>query len=723
MTHDTVQPVPDDIAGLAHAFGIATEYRDQQGQHRLVPLSTVIAVLAAMGVDAETDGGRAAGWDRITNGPWRRMLPPTTVTVQGVATSVLVHVPDGHAVEAWVEFETGGRAPLAQLEHLVPARMIDGLMLGEAAFQLDHNLPLGWHEIHVRSEGGQGAAVLKQQGVLVVTPAYLGLPASMQGHQQWGLMAQLYATRSHDSWGIGDLHDLGSIAAWAGARGGSFVLVNPLHAAEPSVPVEPSPYLPTTRRYFNPIYIRIEDIPEYQQLAALKKMTIVMAATIAVLPNHTADLIDRDPIWEMKATALATVFSAPLSPERQEAFTAYCAREGAGLTTFARWCAFAEQYGTASQLWPAGLQHPQGPDVEAEAERLADRVAFHKRCQWILDEQLASAQARARDAGMAAGIVHDLAVGVHPDGADSWALQDVLAKTMNVGAPPDMYNQQGQDWSQPPWRPDALAESGYAAYRDMLRTILRHAGGIRVDHALGLFRLWWIPVGAEPHAGTYVTFDHQAMVGILALEAQRAGAFVVGEDLGTVESWVRDYLQQRGILSTSILWFEHNGWGQPLEPEHWRELCFASVTVHDLPPTAGMLRGEHIRLRHDLGLLSRQVADEWDDWHRERGNWVRVLRERGLITGEGEPADDEIMEGLHKYLALTPARLLAIGLPDLVGDVRAQNQPGTNREYPNWCIPTCDGEGIPVTIEDLAERADLVQRADRLIAALAHRAQ
>ena len=722
MTQDDVQPAADDIAGLAHAFGIATEYWDQQGQHKLVPGSTVLAVLAALGVEGETAEGRAAGWDRINNGPWRRMLPPTTVTVQGMPKQLLVHVPDGRPVEAWVEFESGGRASLTQVEHLVSPRMIDGVMIGEAAFELDHDLPLGWHELHVRSEGGQGQPVLKQQGVLVVTPGYLGLPASMQGQRQWGLMTQLYATRSRSSWGIGDLHDLGSIAAWAGARGGSFVLVNPMHAAEPSVPMEPSPYLPTTRRYFNPIYIRIEDIPEYETLAALKKMTIAMAATLAMLADHTPDLIERDPIWEMKATALATVFSAPLSSERRADFEGYCAREGLGLTTFARWCAFAEQYGTASQLWPEGLQHPQGPDVETEAERLAERVDFHKRCQWILDEQFAAAQARARAAGMTAGIVHDLAVGVHPDGADSWALQDVLAKTMNVGAPPDMYNQQGQDWSQPPWRPDALAETGYAAYRDMLRTILRHAGGIRVDHALGLFRLWWIPVGAKPYDGTYVKFDHEAMVGILALEAQRAGAFVVGEDLGTVESWVRDYLQLRGILSTSILWFEHNQWSQPLEPEHWRELCFASVTVHDLPPTAGMLRGEHIRIRHDLNLLSRPVEEEWNDWNRERGNWVRVLRERGLIPAEGEPSDDEMVEGLHKYLALTPARLLAVGLPDIIGDLRAQNQPGTNREYPNWCVPTCDGEGIPVTIEDLSERADLAQRADRLIAALTHRA-
>lgn len=713
----------EDVAALAHAFGIATEYADQQGIRQVVRASTVQQVLATFGVDAATDEGRAAGWDRVNNGPWRRMVPHTVVATQGAAKQVLVHVPAGAPVEVWIELETGGRVPLRQVEHWVEPRAIDGVMVGEAAFEVDGTLPLGWHELHARSDAGHGALVLKQHGVLVVAPGYLGLPEGMADRRTWGLMTQLYATRSRDSWGIGDLHDLGAIAAWAGKLGGGFVLVNPLHAGEPKTPLEPSPYLPATRRFFNPIYIRVEDIPEYETLAPLKKMTIAMAATIAVLPNRTADLIDRDSIWEMKATALATVFSAPLTDERAAAFAAYCAREGAGLEQFARWSAFAEEYGTASQLWPEHIRHPKGAGIEAEAGRLADRVTFHKQCQWILDEQFAAAQAQALASGMNAGIVHDLAVGVHPDGADSWALQDVLAKTMNVGAPPDMYNQMGQDWSQPPWRPDALAETGYAAYRDMLRTILRHAGGIRVDHALGLFRLWWIPVGAKPYEGTFVRFDHEAMVGILALEARRAGAFVVGEDLGTVEPWIQEYLATRGILGTSILWFEHGHDGLPLPPEHWREMCFASVTVHDLPPSAGMWVGEHVRIRDDLHLLTRPVELEWAEWNRERANWLRVLRERGFISDDWEhdASTQEVVEGLHKFLAHTPAKVLAVSLPDIVGDVRAQNMPGTFREYPNWCVPTCDADGHAVTIEDLAQRPDLVERTDRLIAALSHR--
>lgn len=718
---EQIVPVGEEVAALAQAFGIATEYADQRGERRIVPAATVIKVLEALGVDASTDAGRAAAWDRIENGPWRRMVPHTVVATQGVAKRILVHIPAGDPVEVWIELESGGRVPLRQAEHLVEPRLIDGMMVGEAAFETDGSLPLGWHELHARSDAGHGKIVRKQHGCFVVAPAFLGLPEGMADRRTWGLMVQLYATRSWDSWGLGDLHDLGSIASWAGRLGGGFVLVNPMHAGEPKVPLEPSPYLPSTRRFFNPIYIRVEDIPEYGTLAPLKKMTIAAVSTIAVLLNRTADLIERDPIWEMKATALATVFSAPMTPDRQAAYDAYCAREGIGLEQFARWSAFAEEYGPASHLWPEDLRHPGGAGIDAAAERLADRVTFHKKCQWILDEQFAAAQAAARAAGMNAGIVHDLAVGVHPDGADSWARQDVLAKTMNVGAPPDMYNQLGQDWSQPPWRPDALAETGYAAYRDMLRTILRHAGGIRVDHALGLFRLWWIPVGERPSEGTYVRFDHEAMVGILALEAQRAGAFVVGEDLGTVEPWIQEYLASRGILGTSILWFErgHDG---PRPPESWREMCFASVTVHDLPPSAGMWAGEHIRIRDELELLTRPAEQEWAEWKRDRDSWLQALRERGFLPVDREPSTQEVVEGLHRFLACTPAKVLAVSLPDIVGDTRAQNVPGTFREYPNWCIPTCDAQGRAITIEDLSQRPDLVDRTDRLIAALSHRA-
>ena len=300
---------------------------------------------------------------------------------------------------------------------------------------------------------------------------------------------------------------------------------------------------------------------------------------------------------------------------------------------------------------------------------------------------------------MAIGVVHDLAVGVHPAGADAWGLADALARRVNVGAPPDPFNQMGQDWSQPPWRPDRLQELGYAPYRDMLRTVLRHAGGIRVDHVIGLFRLWWVPEGTTPDAGTYVRYDHEALIGILALEAHRAGALVVGEDLGVVEPWVRDYLYERGILGTSILWFEKDEEGRPLPAEAYRELCLATVTTHDLPPTAGYLAGEHIDLREELGLLTRPVEQEREVDAAEQEAVLTMLRDRGLLRADGDEHD--VVEALHRFLTWTPARLIGVSVSDLTADRRTINQPGTDEEYPNWRLPLAGPEGEPVLLEDL----------------------
>ncbi|MFN8170114.1 MAG: 4-alpha-glucanotransferase, partial [Candidatus Nanopelagicales bacterium] len=252
-----------------------------------------------------------------------------------------------------------------------------------------------------------------------------------------------------------------------------------------------------------------------------------------------------------------------------------------------------------------------------------------------------------------------------------------------------------------------LADAAFIPYRDMLRTVLRHAGGIRIDHVLGLFRLWWIPRGMPANQGTYVRYDHDALVGILALEAQRAGAVVIGEDLGTVEAWVQDTLKERGILGTSILWFEKTDDNRPLPPEHWRELTLASVTTHDLPPTSGFIAGEHVRLRDELGLLATSYDEELAAHEADLAAWTAALTDRGLLReGAGEV---EIVEALHRYLAQTPSRLLAISLADAVGDRRAQNQPGTDQEYPNWRIPLTDATGTAVLLDDLP-RVELLRR-------------
>ena len=321
------------------------------------------------------------------------------------------------------------------------------------------------------------------------------------------------------------------------------------------------------------------------------------------------DRIDRDIAWAAKRQALQLVHAVPRSAGRELSYRAYRAREGQGLDDYATWCALFEAHGPDWHDWPAELQHPGPPRCGRSATTTPTPSISTAGCNGCWTSNSAT-QAAATRAGMALGVMHDLAVGVHPEGSDSWALQDVFAQGVTVGAPPDAFNQNGQDWAQPPWRPDRLAEQAYAPFRDMVSTVLRSAGGVRVDHIIGLFRLWWIPEGHGPTEGTYLRYDHEALVGILALEAKRARALVVGEDLGTVEPWVRDYLRERGILGTSILWFEFefDGSGAPLRPEWWREYCLASVTTHDLPPTAGYLAGDHVRLRGSAGPADQVVG-------------------------------------------------------------------------------------------------------------------
>jgi 4-alpha-glucanotransferase len=682
---------------LAEAYNIATEYWDWQGKHVTVDRGTIVAVLAALGVDASTPVAAAEAVDEHHRRPWTRMLPPFLALREHRTAEILVHVPDGDPVSLWIELETGGnRGQLRQLENWNPPREIDGAWVGEASFEIPADLPLGYHTLQARS-GDQQAAM-----PLIISPEWLGFPERMGSRRGWGLATQLYSVRSRQSWGVGDLNDLEDLAVWsASEHGADYVLVNPMHAAEPVPPMEPSPYLPTSRRFANPLYLRIERIPEYAWVTRKQRDKINEIRVKLKVKLAPADKIDRDRSWKAKRKALKIIFSVPLTPGRAASFAAYRRREGIGLQNFAIWSTLAEEHGPHFVDWPEELQDPTSDAVRAFAVQHPTKIDFQCWLQWLMDEQLASAQQAGLRAGMALGIMHDLAVGVNPHGADAWGLQDTYAGGITVGAPPDPYNQNGQDWSQPPWRPDRLAATAYQPFRDLVSTIMRYAGGIRVDHVIGLFRLWWIPQGAGPTQGTYVRYDHEAMIGILALEAHRAGALVVGEDLGTVEPWVRDYLRERGILGTSILWFEFDwdGDGSPLKPELWREYCLASVTTHDLPPTAGYLAGEHVRLRDRLGILTRTLNEELAVDQAEREAWLDNLRARGALQDHAEI--EETIQALHRYLTWTPSRLLCLALTDAVGDRRAQNQPGTIDEYPNWRVPLTGPDGSPVMLEDV----------------------
>ncbi|MBB1024570.1 4-alpha-glucanotransferase [Dietzia sp. DQ12-76] len=709
--------VPPALVELAERCGVATSYEDARGIRREIPARTLRAVLAAMGIpvgedDDEGGGSVSAALEEVRLRPWRRVLPPTIVTRQGSGALCAVHVPRGTSVGLSVHLEDSSDP----LDLVLPAaaeesRSVDGTPVDRFDLELPDALPLGWHRlvaVVTDSFDGTGPSAGEPRVVeaaLVVSPRSIPVPPDLGRRRGVGLAAQLYQVRSDTSWGVGDLSDLADLADWAGRDlGADFVLVNPMHAGEPLPPVEPSPYLPTTRRFASPLYLRPELIPEYASLPP-EEMQVVDDLAAGQRQRNTEDTIDRDSSWGSKLEALRVVFAAPLTEDRARAFDDFADEQEPGLFRFATWCALASEWGPDWSRWPAALKDPDSDDVARFATDHAREVRFHQWLQWQVAQQRAGAQRAALSAGMRLGILHDLAVGVHPTGADAWALRRSLARGVTVGAPPDVYNQLGQDWSQPPLRPDALAEEGYRPFRDIVRAALRDSGGIRIDHILGLFRLWWIPSGLPPTEGTYVNYDHEAMIGVLALEASRAGAVIVGEDLGTVAPGVREELSERGVLGTSVMWFEQQD-SQPVPPEDYRRLCMASVTTHDLPPTAGYVDLVHVDVREELGQLTGDVEQERADAASEIGSYTEAVRRRDLLEGA---STEDLVVALHAFLAAAPSLLYAVSVADLVGDRRPVNMPGTSEEYPNWRVPLSDARGDVVALEGL-RGSDLAKR-------------
>jgi len=687
-----------ELIETARAYRIATEYHDWQGRRVEVSAETLIAVLAAFGVDAASPAACRDALIQLAERQFRP-LPPCVVVRQtlprpgradDVVPRVTVHAPQGSQPALWIVLEDGGRRYDVAL---LTADPTDRRGLSAYTFGLPAALPIGWHTLYARI-GGETL-----QAPLAVAPHRLTTPTRRRA---WGYTLQLHSVRSRRSWGMGDLGDLAELAAIAGHDlGAGFLVVNPLHGSSGVPPVDPSPYLPATRRYPDPIHLRIESVPEYAYAPPEVREQVDQIGAELRKRDLSDDLIDRDRVWEGKAQALRLLHSTPRTAGRSAAYRAYLAREGRPLRMHATWLTLAQLYGADCASWPEALRHADTAEVAEVGEVQQAEIDFHCWLQWLLDEQLAAVRSACAHSGMAYGIFHDLAVGAQADGADTWADLDVYAPGVTIGAPADEFNQLGQDWSSRPWRPDRLAESGYLPYRQMLAGVLRHADGLRMDHVMALFRLWWVPAGAKPHQGTYVSYDHEALLAVLTLEAHRAGAVVIGEDLGTVEPWVREALDDRGILGTNVLWFERDERGVPLPPGRWRENSLAAVTTHDLPPAASLLTGAHLDLRERLGLLTRPLEEEKEADRANVQAWIDLLRGCGLLrAGAGE---QETIEALHRFLAWTPARMIGVYLPDAVGDLRPHNLPGTSGDtYPNWRLPLADSGGRPVLLDELA---------------------
>lgn len=616
---------------LAAAHGVATSYRDGARRPVRVEPDVVIRVLGLLDVDASTPGARQ---EALRAGPRR----PSTIAARSDRAQRLPEA--GVLVD-----EAGAR------------RHVEALPSG---------LEPGWYTLETTD----------RRTTVVVAP-----PALPEPDRAWGWMLQLYALQSPGSWGIGDLGDLRDFTVWTGEEhGATAVLLNPLHAITPVPPVQPSPYTPSSRRFGTPLALRMTDLDAYVRADAGTR-----AEVDALRPEIVGGRIEHDRVWAAKRAAAELLWRADGRPEPGPDHE---------LWQFATYCALAERYGGRWSRWPVDLRHPDAPGVAQARRELAPRVAFHAWLQAQVQRQLGDVRAAARASGVR--VVHDLAVGCDPEGADGWAWQDVLAHGVRVGAPPDAFSQQGQDWGLPPWRPDRLDATGYRAYRDLLRALVRQADGIRIDHVAGLFRLWWVPPGESPDRGTYVHYDADVMLAVLTMEAYRAGALVIGEDLGTVEPEVTEALRTRRMLGSSVLWFtrDRDAPGEPLlPPDRWPQESVATISTHDLPTAAGFLRGEHVRIRAELGLLA-DVPAEQERAAAERAELVALLRSAGLV-GDGEPADAELIVALHGLLARSRSRLVLVSPYDVLGETRQPNLPGTVDEYPNWRLP------LPVTLPEL----------------------
>lgn len=699
---------------LAKACGVATFYIDQQGSYTEITDEALVGVLDALGMSADTQDNIAISYEKVQRKRSSELLPPTVVSFNGAKTCVPIHAGDAKKeqihISLTLEDGTDYEGSLGDIQSE------DN---GDLFIELPDDLPMGYHTLHAKVINTNGETAQHADVTLIAAPARIPLPESVKQKHRWGFMTQMYSVRSKDSWGIGDYGDLRRLLKDAGEIGkADFMLINPIHACAPVTPLEPSPYLPESRRFLNVTYIRPQDIPEYAELSGEDLAKVEQLHESIAPQNNNPNPIDINAAWDAKLPALRIIFKQPRSTEREREFSEFKHRSGEDLDAFATWCVAFEVWGApwGENLWfdTTGKGTPQ---IERLKREHADLFEFHRWLQWIADEQVAAAHAEAKAAGMAIGLMQDMAVGVHGYGADVWWSPERFANGVSVGAPPDFYNQQGQDWGQPPFDPNYLDETGYIAYRDMVHNVFLHAGAARIDHVLGLFRLWWIPQGQGARNGAYVYYNVDAMLAVLTVEATRAGGVVIGEDLGTVPKYVSKVLASHGVLGTVVEWFTHDDEAEAAtkkagkkqiifaNPSTYREYALASVTTHDMPPTAGYLAFEHVKLREQLHLLTDSVETFQEAAQAERDAMMKMLLENGWISKDAaedvEGHVQEIVEAMHAIMLTSPSLLLQVALVDAVGEKRSQNQPGTSTEYPNWRIPLADADGRVVHTDEV----------------------
>ena len=700
----TYESALERAAGL---WGIEPEYWDIWGKRHFTSPEAVQAILGSMGVSA---GGReqvdAAVEERLWS-TWSKPLPATLVLTGGTdSPSVEIHVAACLAAETIrieVQWEDGGTerstVSLDAVETTGEA-VLRGERFLRKRLPLPAAAPLGYHDLRIAVHG------IEDSTRLIVTPERAFMPEALAGGGRVaGLGVALYGLRSNRNWGCGDFTDLDALTDWASAQAGvACIALNPLHAIANRQPYNTSPYLPACAFYRNLIYLDIERMEDFERSSRARRMRASAACEAEIVALRESRYVEYERVAALKLGFLKLLFLEFLKEYRRDTprarqFRQYVEREGRLLDRFAVYSALDERIHQRSPDvwlwtdWPAGYQDPDSEATHEFARKSWRRVMLYKYIQWQIEIQLEASQQRALSSGMTIGLYHDLALATDRYGADLWAHRPFYVAGCRVGAPPDDFSPNGQDWSFPPPNAEQHRRDGYRLFADSIRRNIQHGGALRIDHVMRFFHLFWIPDGMKATGGTYVRDYPEELLRILALESVRNQAMIVGEDLGTVADHVRETLARFGILSYRLLLFERARDGRFKKPSEYPVSALVSATTHDLPTLAGFWAGTDIEARRDAGLMPDDHAFALQKQERtvDRQKLLDAFHERGLlpewcpVKAEDAP---ELSGELHNaavgFLASTPSLLMVLNQEDLFKDSEQQNLPGTTAEYPNW---------------------------------------
>jgi len=698
---------------LCERVGIRTAYHDIWGTRHEVSDASVIALLGEFGLDASS-AERAAEAERAARPA--ALDPVAVIAPASDAWRVPLRLaPDrGAPPLRWVIEAEGG------VRH-------EGELAGTPdAIAPAVPLAMGYHRLALHDAKGQLGETL-----LIAAPERCWRPAAFDDDARvWGPAVQLYALRSTRNWGIGDFGDLARLVEQFAARGAGIIGLNPLHALFPHNPAHVSPYSPSSRRRLNVLYIDVEAVPDFGECDEAQRLVRSPDFQARLAKLRETELVDYPGVAAAKFEVLELLYASfrarHLAKEarsrRAREFRGFQRAGGAALRRHALFESMQAQFHQADAsvwgwpVWPQDYRDHESEAVVRFAEEQIERVEYYEYLQWQAELQLGRVAGRCDALGLTVGLYLDLAVSVDRAGSDAWAERDCYALGASVGAPPDDFNLKGQNWGLPPLRPDALRAARHELFIGTLRESMHQAGALRIDHVMGLMRLFWIPPKCEPRDGAYVHYPFDELLAIVALESHREGCMVIGEDLGTVPDEVRAKLASAGVLSYRLLYFERDSAGDFKPGGDYPREALVAVSTHDLPTLAGWWDGLDLRLRQSLNLFPSDAAREAQIVGRAQDR-VRLLLalDRAKLLPEGVRADSPpptldapLAEAVHAYAASAPARVMMLQLEDALGVAEQSNLPGTVDEHPNW------RRKLPVTLDALAEEPRVASLARRL---------